>query len=658
MKKLHVILFLILCSSMINMSEAQNPTYRQKLFYTCKVWGFVKYFHSNVSTCGVNWDSVLIHCLPLIKSAVTQNDFNNALDTLVDAAGPMAITHAPPCDTVPPELSRNLNFRWINNPMIRADVQTMLDTIKNNFRPHTECWVKINPNIADGGYLKFGSDSLILNINDYTNYPDESHRLLELFTHWNIINYFNPYNYIQNQPWDSTLYQNVLNIDSAANDVAFFTAFKKIASNMDDEHVQGFTFDNYSYSPLSGWYAPDNLALKYIPGKYVVVKSGVIGLTIGDEIISINGLTTSEWEDSLRPYFSTGDSASFHSYMETFMIDEAYGDPIAITYYDSLNNIQTISTVCESFFHNINYYPNDTLANAQWRYWGNCNIGYVNAGKMQDAGSDVSTMYSALQNTNAIIFDIRNYPASNAVFDLGNQYLYPLGATPCTKQMMPNVDYPGTYYWSYQYAYPGNANPYTGKVIVLFNEQTESEAEFASMILGELPNSVKIGSQTDGTDGDITYYNLSQQMGTGFTSMGWFYPNGDSTERVGIIPDILIYPTQAGIRAGRDEVLEKALEVAGCPLSIPTINNSKPEVIVYPNPSKGQFTIQSSVASSKSFVEIYNVLGEKVYSGNLPVGGQEDNTIDLRNQPSGVYFYRVLEENGNLLGEAKLVIQK
>src|ERR1700728_2566658 len=106
MKKLQVILLLTLSSSLINLSTAQNPTYQQKLFYTCKVWGFVKYFHSNVSTCGVNWDSVLLHCLPLVKNAVTQNDFNNALDTMLNAAGPMAITHAPPCDTVPPELSR------------------------------------------------------------------------------------------------------------------------------------------------------------------------------------------------------------------------------------------------------------------------------------------------------------------------------------------------------------------------------------------------------------------------------------------------------------------------------------------------------------------------------------------------------------------------
>jgi len=106
--------------------------------------------------CEVNWDSVLIADLPLIKTAVTKNDFNNALDTLLNAAGPMAITHTPPCDTMSLELKRNLNTSWINDTAVfRQDVITVLDTINNNFRPHVECSVEVNPNEADGGWLKF-----------------------------------------------------------------------------------------------------------------------------------------------------------------------------------------------------------------------------------------------------------------------------------------------------------------------------------------------------------------------------------------------------------------------------------------------------------------------------------------------------------------------
>jgi len=43
--------------------------------------------------------------------------------------------------------------------------------------------------------------------------------------------------------------------------------------------------------------------------------------------------------------------------------------------------------------------------------------------------------------------------------------------------------------------------------------------------------------------------------------IGTFSSNPDKkpTQRIGIIPDVEVKPTIAGIRAGRDEVLEEAL---------------------------------------------------------------------------------------------------
>jgi C-terminal processing protease CtpA/Prc len=38
-----------------------------------------------------------------------------------------------------------------------------------------------------------------------------------------------------------------------------------------------------------------------------------------------------------------------------------------------------------------------------------------------------------------------------------------------------------------------------------------------------------------------------------------FYPNKRPTQGVGIVPNVEVRPTIAGIRAGRDEVLEEAL---------------------------------------------------------------------------------------------------
>jgi uncharacterized repeat protein (TIGR03803 family) len=81
-------------------------------------------------------------------------------------------------------------------------------------------------------------------------------------------------------------------------------------------------------------------------------------------------------------------------------------------------------------------------------------------------------------------------------------------------------------------------------------------------------------------------------------------------------------------------------------------------VKVYPNPNKGQFTARLTVANVQSAVmEIYNIMGERVLSETLRYT-QGNNTVNLSNQPNGIYFYRVLSDNGNLLGSGKVIIEK
>ncbi len=69
---------------------------------------------------------------------------------------------------------------------------------------------------------------------------------------------------------------------------------------------------------------------------------------------------------------------------------------------------------------------------------------------------------------------------------------------------------------------------------------------------------------------------------------------------------------------------------------------------VYPNPSDGKFTIGSKqlAAGSQTAIEVYNVMGEKIYSAPLLKGGDGGGLIDLSSQPDGIYFVRVKTEQG------------
>ncbi|HTA26491.1 MAG TPA: T9SS type A sorting domain-containing protein, partial [Bacteroidia bacterium] len=89
-------------------------------------------------------------------------------------------------------------------------------------------------------------------------------------------------------------------------------------------------------------------------------------------------------------------------------------------------------------------------------------------------------------------------------------------------------------------------------------------------------------------------------------------------------------------------------------LGVGNLTNGK-LINIFPNPSSGIFTLSLSNGIGKCSVEVYNVMGQRVKSEELRAKSEE---INLSEQPNGVYFYRVIKEDGGLVGEGKVVIEK
>jgi len=73
---------------------------------------------------------------------------------------------------------------------------------------------------------------------------------------------------------------------------------------------------------------------------------------------------------------------------------------------------------------------------------------------------------------------------------------------------------------------------------------------------------------------------------------------------------------------------------------------------LYPNPTTGKFTISSP--NTLISLEIYNVLGEKVYARNN-FQQQPSKEIDLSNQPKGIYIAKIIDGKGIHTG--KIVVE-
>ena len=68
-----------------------------------------------------------------------------------------------------------------------------------------------------------------------------------------------------------------------------------------------------------------------------------------------------------------------------------------------------------------------------------------------------------------------------------------------------------------------------------------------------------IGSPTHGANGDVTVMRLPGGLRMSFTGQEVRHADGRQLQKVGIQPEVVVRPTLAGLRAGKDEVLDRAL---------------------------------------------------------------------------------------------------
>ena len=73
---------------------------------------------------------------------------------------------------------------------------------------------------------------------------------------------------------------------------------------------------------------------------------------------------------------------------------------------------------------------------------------------------------------------------------------------------------------------------------------------------------------------------------------------------------------------------------------------------ISPNPSTGQFVVQLPGTQANYATEIYNMLGQKIEQLILR---NAQNTLNLSNQPTGVYFVEVKAETGVVTGKVMVV---
>lgn len=539
-KKQILSLLLVIAVFQVNSQVVSDSVYHERLFYLCKAWGHAKYYHTRIAAGLVNWDNELLNTLTAAKTATTNAAFNEVLLNMLNNAGTMGTSNVT-LPVVPDSLNNNNDLSWIQSPFLSDAVRANLNTITTRFRPQSNVYVTAAPAPV------FNTDSLYYTGEDF---PGEEKRLLSMFRYWNQVHYFFPYKKIMDQNWDTTLVEFIPKIAASTDALTFNLAFSEFRTRINDGHAY---YDSPVYDDFRGWSYPPFI-VKYIENEMVITKvlQGVTNVAVGDVIKEIDGVNIYTLRDSLRKHAHGSNQNGIERNLNVLIMFGDSGD-FEITVENSSGTHTTTLT------RNLENANNLVIDNTPvWRETivnGICTFGIVDMGRLET--TQVAGMFADLWNTDAIIFDIRNHPKGTLQYIVNYLYSSPIHNAKFT---VPDVKYPGRLTWISQTIGSGTSNPYRGKVILLFDERTQSHAEWTCMGLEQFPGAIKIGSQTAGADGNISYSYLTANIYTIFTGLGTYYPDYTPTQRVGIIPDFEVRPTIAGIRAGQDEVLNFALD--------------------------------------------------------------------------------------------------
>lgn len=101
---------------------------------------------------------------------------------------------------------------------------------------------------------------------------------------------------------------------------------------------------------------------------------------------------------------------------------------------------------------------------------------------------------------------------------------------------------------------------YTGPIAVLMDRVTGSTSEIFANLMQETGRGTLVGSQSSGS---VLYHQGSNVRGGGrvvYSRWGYTSPGGRHLQGPGVLPDIPVQRTIAGLREGRDEVLEAAVD--------------------------------------------------------------------------------------------------
>lgn len=519
-----------------------------RLFYLCKVWGFVKYYGEN-SKLYPSMDSLLIKAVPRAVNSTSKAEFADVLKTFIT---PALSIQSPDKNPYPnPDDYILIDNGWMNDTIcLYAGIKADLDSIfarhtgKNNFAFNKD---------------RAGNIRLI-NEPNYPEFPNETIRLLGLFRYWNVINYFFVYKNHIDESWDKVLYESIPYFKNADTSLKYRQAIYRLTNQLRDTHASNPpTGDGVVF----GAYRP-NFRMLLIDSTFIINKIRLPeyekeNFKVGDIVLKIDHEDIHALSDSLGQYVCGGNYWSNQS----FLCNAVLSRRDTATLFTLLRDGDTLLVRSKNYqvYGMFQEERKKEKENEKTQLYHRVNDSIAYFDLRSATGDNFDKNYNPIKSASAIILDLRCYPSTELIFNLTNAFVPPNSFF--AYFTYPDTRFPGMV--RYLKSAPGgigHKDYFKGKVIVLVDEWTQSYSEYTTMALQANPKTITVGNFSSGSDGNITTFEFPGKVETIYSGIGVYYPDFTPTQRIGVRVDYIVEPTIESIKQNRDVAYEKAIEIA------------------------------------------------------------------------------------------------
>lgn len=552
-------------------APVSKPSENDRLIQTAKLWIAVKYFHPYLAYKPIDWDKALIDALPKIRTAQNQQEYAAALQSMLD------VLHDPATRVLGEVPESNLSDGqriWIHNGLppesgsdagifYSAFVSRPLSVPQIVTLPLGES-VSASIRLSEpaGGTDSFPSAKP----DSYSDarYPSPEYRILAAFKIWGVIHHFFAYRDLMDEDWDDVFASFLPRFIAAKDAREYNLTIADMLTNTLDSHV------TVTSDELSDYFgrATVGIRLRLIEKKPII--TGILdesaksaGLRVGDIVAKIDGEAIADRFNRIQDYIS-GSTFQRRGYdsiqrvlggadgsIATLLVGTQDGPSKEVKLRRATAFVAALQQP-ERAGDAVRVLPD--------------NIGYVDLTRLPD--DPVPAIFEKLQNATAIIFDARGEVtrAAEAIAshltsanDVGGAII--TGPVTLSPDVMTTRSLTSTASYFFVEKLPDATEPkYTGKTVMLIDERTIGRAEHLGLWFEAANNTTFVGTPSAGADGETSNFVIPGGITITFSGQDVRHANAGKLQRLGIQPTVLATPTVNGIRQGRDEVLDKAVE--------------------------------------------------------------------------------------------------